>query len=243
MQIDVSELENFTLKHTKLKLGCIVDTNVIFATSYPLDNLNEWGEKVFEELHRLNIPIYTNQNIRSEFIDLNRRVTIPESLIDFYDDYTGTLENEVESKLRSLKTRMRKAELEERNFKMSDSEINEFAELFRKFVSSSGEDAWQMFCRIYFADYIANVWNRAVLDMKIRFLGTREIETKEFFDRHPSWENMLKIVGHSGIGSADAMIINLFQESKLPLLVTADKAVVKYVVLCTDNKEKFVLSP
>lgn len=242
MLINVSELENVILKHPELKLGCIVDTNAIFATSYPLDNLNEWGEKVFKELHRLNVPIYTNQNVRSEFIDLNRRVTIPEGLIDFFDDYTGSLEDEVESKLRSLKTRMRKAELEEKNFKLNDSEINEFAELFRKFVSLSNEDGWQMFCRIYFANYITHVWDKAVSDMKINFLGTREIETKEFFDRHPSWGNMLRIVAYSGIGSADAMIINLFQESKLPLLVTADKSV-KHTVLGTDIKGKFILSP
>ena len=36
---------------------------------------------------------------------------------------------------------------------------------------------------------------------------------------------MVKIVGLSGIGSSDAMIINLFQESKIPLMITADVVV------------------
>lgn len=242
MQIGVSELESLILNHPEMKQGCIVDTNVIFATSYPLDNLNEWGEEVFKELHRLKVPIYTNQNVRSEFIDLNRRVTIPEGLVDFFDDYSGSLENEIESKLRSLKTRKRKAELEEKNFKLSDTEINAFAELFRRFISVSSEDGWQMFCRVYFSNYITNVWAKAVEVMKINFLGTREIETKEFFDRHPSWENMLKIVASSGIGSTDAMIINLFQESKISLLVTADKSV-KHTVLTNKLNGKFVLCP
>jgi predicted nucleic acid-binding protein len=134
MQLAVSDLEKFFQTHPDAKHGCIVDTNVIFATSYPLDNFNEWGEEVFNELHRLQVPIYTNQIVRSEFIDLNRRVVIPEGLVDFFEDYSGTLEDEVESKLRSLKTRKRKAEVEEKTFKLSDSEINEFAELFRKFV-------------------------------------------------------------------------------------------------------------
>jgi hypothetical protein len=241
MQLVVSDLEKFIQTHPEIKRGCIVDTNVIFATSYPLDNFNEWGEEVFKQLHRLKIPIYTNQNVRSEFIDLNRRVAIPEGLVDFFEDYTGTLDDEVESKLKSLKTRKRKAEVEEKTFKLSDSEINEFAELFRKFVGPSKEDGWQVFCHIYFADYITQAWSNAVSAMKINFLGTREIETKEFFDRHPSWDNMLKIVAYSGIGSADAMIVNLFQESKISLLITADKAV-KHTVLGSGVNKKFVLS-
>lgn len=242
MEIKVSELEHLVKSQPEIRNGCIVDTNIIFATSYPLDNFNEWGEVVFKELHRLDIPIYTNLNVRSEFIDLNRRVTIPESLIDFYDDHTGILEGRVESKLKSLKTRKRKAELGERNFRLSDSEINDFAELFRQFVKKTNEDAWDVFCRIYFADYITHVWRDAVSAMKINFIGTREIEANEFFDNHPSWENMLKIVAYSGIGSSDAMIINFFQESKFKLLITADKAV-KHTVINNCEKGKIVLCP
>ncbi|MFA6236240.1 MAG: hypothetical protein WC635_02845 [Bacteriovorax sp.] len=78
--------------------------------------------------------------------------------------------------------------------------------------------------------------------MKINFPGTRVIESKEFFDKHPLWENMVKIVGPSGIGSSDAMIINLFQESKIPLKITADVGV-KNTLLDFMPTEKFVLAP
>jgi hypothetical protein len=53
---------------------------------------------------------------------------------------------------------------------------------------------------------------------------------------------MITILGESGIGSADAVILNLFQESKLPLLITADKAV-KNTMLNGSYAGKFVLSP
>jgi hypothetical protein len=36
---------------------------------------------------------------------------------------------------------------------------------------------------------------------------------------------MIAILGESGIGSANAMILNLFKESTMPLIVTADKSV------------------
>lgn len=53
---------------------------------------------------------------------------------------------------------------------------------------------------------------------------------------------MVAIRGESGIGSADAMILNLYKESSLPLLVTADKAV-KNTMLNSSYRGKFVLSP
>lgn len=53
---------------------------------------------------------------------------------------------------------------------------------------------------------------------------------------------MISILGESGVGSADAMILNLYKESSLPLLVTADKAV-KNTMLNSSFSGKFVLSP
>jgi hypothetical protein len=243
MEVKISELERLIQHHPQLKKGCIVDTNIVFAFSFPLDTFNEWAEEVVSTLHKLNIPIYTNLNVRSEFIDLNRRVMIPEGLVDFYDEIDGSFdEGTVIAKLKSLKTRKRKAEDEGRTFKLSDSEIKQYSELLNSIPWVDGDSNWTLFCRDYFAPYIDDVWERAVKRMKINFLGTREIESKEFFEKHPSWENMIKIVGLSGLGSSDAMIVNLFQESKIPLMITADVAVKNMLVefMAAGN---FVLAP
>lgn len=242
MLLKIEELEERISKIPELKKGCVIDTNIAFAFSFPLDTFNEWAEEVIEVLHRLNIPIYTNQNVRSEFIDLNRRVLIPEGLVDFYDDYSELFVGEIEASLKSLKTKKNKANHENRTFKFSDSDINKFSLMFKALKHSSGQDMWQYFCQYYLYPYIQNIWSEAVTDMKINFLGTREIESKEFFEKHPSWENMVKIVGLSGIGTSDAMIINLFQESKIPLMITADVGV-KNTLLDFMPAEKFVLAP
>lgn len=242
MLLKIEELKLKLSQNPALKIGCIFDTNVVFATSFPLDAYNDWGEEVIDTLHKLNIPIFTNLNVRSEFIDLNRRVLIPEGLIDFFDDYSEVLSGEIESSLKSLKTRKNKANNENRTFKFNDSDIKQFMQMFKKLKHSTGKDLWQLFCQYYLLSYIENAWEKAVQRMKINFLGTREIESKEFFDKHPSWENMVKIVGLSGIGSSDAMIINLFQESKIPLMITADVGV-KNALLDFMADEKFVLAP
>jgi hypothetical protein len=235
MEIRISELEKQIQTHPELKKGCIVDTNIVFAFSFPLDTFNEWAEEVVSTLHKLNIPIYTNLNVRSEFIDLNRRVMIPEGLVDFYEEIDGSFdEGTVIAKLKSLKTRKRKAEDEGRTFKLSDSEIKQYSELLNSIPWVDGESNWTLFCRDYFAPYIDDVWERAVKRMKINFLGTREIESKEFF-------NKVKIVGISGLGSSDAMIVNLFQESNIPLMITADVAV-KNTLLEFMASDKFVIT-
>jgi hypothetical protein len=216
MEIKISDLEKSLENYPELKRGCIVDTNVLFAGSYPSDIFNDWADEVFKTLNRLNIPAYTNINVRSEFLELHRRVLIPEGLVDFYDDLSDKLDGKIYDRLKLLKRRANEARTEGRAFKINDSDIKEYMELFGHEPRPEGISRWTAFCQIYFAPYFIYVWEDAVRDFKVNFLGTREIENNEFFDKHPSWNNMIKILGDSGIGSADAMIINLFQESKIP---------------------------
>lgn len=242
MELKISDFEESLHKFPILKQGCIVDTNVIFAESYPNDNYNTWAEEVFEVLHGNSIPVYTNMNVRSEFIDLQRRVLIPECLISFYEDLSTELEEGLYKKLRDLSKNAWNARNNGKPFKFNETEIKEYMKLLGHEPSSEGVSVWTGFCQSYFSPYIHKVWPEAVKKLKINFLGTREIESGEFFDKHPSWDNMISILGESGIGSADAMILNLFQESKLPLLITADKAV-RNTMLNSSYSGKFILSP
>jgi predicted nucleic acid-binding protein len=109
MQLTLASLEKVISADPTLKGGFVVDTNVIFAISYPLDHHNEWAEEVIRILHRNDVAVFTNLNIRSEFIDLTRRILIAEGLVDFYEDLKGILKGEVEASLKSLKTRKTKA--------------------------------------------------------------------------------------------------------------------------------------
>lgn len=242
MILTLEELSKTLRKEKSLELGCIVDTNVIFAATFPLDSYNEWAEKVFDELNSLGIPIFTNINIRSEFIELNRRVLIPECLMDFYRDMHTSLSNEIEQKLKSLKTLKDRALNEGKPFKLPDSEIKKYRALLSKVQFGSSLNGWKVFCGDYFHKYIRNVWDDAIDDLKIQFLGTRAIESKDFFDDDLKWSDMIDIVGKSGIGTSDAMIINLFLKSKLPLIVTADSDV-RDTVISMMPHNKYVLAP
>lgn len=242
MELKVFDFDKSIQKYPQLKRGCIVDTNILFAASYDYDSNNEWAREVFDLLHRNNITVYTNMNVRSEFINLQRRTLIAEGLVSFYVQTSSFLDGPIYDKLKKLKRRADDALKNESPLKVSESEINEYMDLFGHQPFPDRASPWTFFCRDYFSPYIDNVWPNAVKELKINFLGTREIESKDFFNKHPSWDNMITILGESGIGSADAMILNLFKESTLPLLITADKAV-KNTMLNGSFDGKFVLSP
>lgn len=76
MTTTLSSFETLARTEHSLKLGCVVDTNVLFGAAYPVDRLNTWAERFFEICHSNDIPIYTNINIRAEFMDLYRRVPL-----------------------------------------------------------------------------------------------------------------------------------------------------------------------
>lgn len=84
MLIRNSALIKTALGVPRAQRGCVVDTNVLFAASFPLDAFNEWAESLVALLHKLEIPLFTNINVRSEFIDLCRRVMIPEGLVGLH---------------------------------------------------------------------------------------------------------------------------------------------------------------
>ena len=241
MILQLKEIHAQCSHDSSIKLGCIVDTNVLFAASYPSDVFNEWVEEVLSLLHELEIPIYTNLNIRSEFLDLHRRVLIPEGLLTMLHDYPTQLSSEVKAQLGLLKAKVYKTMKEDKTFKLSDFEIKKYRKLLSR-TQLAGENAWDVFCETYLQPYIEKIWDDTVMELKIKFIGTREMDNKNIFDEHPKWSELVTIVGKSGIGTSDAMIINLFQKSKLSLIVTADSDV-RDTVFRHYSANKHVLAP
>ena len=57
MELKISDFEKSVEKFPDLKLGCIVDTNLLFVGPYPLDIHNDWADEVFRTFNRLSIPV------------------------------------------------------------------------------------------------------------------------------------------------------------------------------------------
>jgi hypothetical protein len=59
-------------------------------------------------------------------------------------------------------------------------------------------------------------------DLNLNFITLRSQDHSPYLNKNPQWEGAVEIMGRYGISSADAMIVNMFMCSKIPLLLTAD---------------------
>jgi len=215
----------------EFQFGCVVDTNILFGAAYPSDRLNTWADKFFSLCKSRKIPIYTNINIRSEFIDLYRRVLVIESLLMIREQYKTELSEDLEKRLKALKQRVQENLKNNKTTQISERDIKEYRNtlltLFPS-ISANGYDLWNVLCHDFLEPQLKTVWQDTETSLGINFAGSRAIESAKFFTKAPNWDDATKIMGQSAMGSADAMIVNFFICSRFQILITADEQVAKY---------------
>ncbi len=236
-----SQLRQLISEMPEIKNGLVVDSNIIFAASYELDIFHDEVAEILNVLSEHDIPLFTNVNIRSEFLELHRRVLIAESLIDFYEDYGSEMEPQLQHQLKSHRTSYRKAIEEDRLFKLSDQRIKSFRKQLMEFKAND-HDAWQLFCQNYFSVRMAGLWEKAVEIFNLHFISLRQNDKSPQVSGDLSWKQMENLVSQYGIGVSDAMILNLFLNSTFPVVLTADSDLV-YVIERLRPENKVALIP
>ena len=210
--------------HPDAKRGALVDIDsVLFSVGYPLDLFNEEAEAAFSVLIDQQVPIFSNLNVRLEYLELHRRVLIPECLIDFLKDREDVLDSVVSLRLKSLRTRYRTAhDNGSGQFKLSDKEIKELRTVLSSYRSGD-KDAWELFCQDYLQGKIEVVWDQIVEQLGLNFIGLRTHEESSALVEPFSWSAATRLMGQFGIGSVDAMILELFLSSQFQILLTSDR--------------------
>ena len=201
--------------------GCFADTTILFSATYPLDLFNEQSEMIFELIAPLKIPIFTNVNVRAEFLESHRRVLVAECLIELLEDRESALDGPILEKLKAHRTSYRRKVAEEKTAKMDVGQIK----LFRRLLSGyefQGRDGWDLFCRDYLQKRLAPIWEEAETEFELNFISLRSDDETPFLNSRPEWSKAVDLMGRYGIASADAMILNMFLCSKIPVLLTAD---------------------
>ena len=83
-------------------------------------------------------------------------------------------------------------------------------------------NGWQKFCHDFLHDKITPIWSETEKELNLNFITLRSQDHSPYLNTNPEWERAVDIMGRYGISSADAMIVNMFLCSKIPLLLTAD---------------------
>lgn len=235
----IDHLEHLAGKNRAIQAGCLVDTNILISVSLPIDTNNSAAEELVHRLTKLKIPLYSNVNIRAEFLEIQRRVLIPETLIEFYESSNEVLDEILTAKLRSIQSSYREAIKNKRIYKFSDERIKEFRTLLSTYRLGD-KDAWMYFCENFLAPQLEAVWDEVVRICGLNFIKIREGEQHPLLNTKISWDGVTHIMGKYGLGSADSMILNLLLSSKLEVVATADGDI-KNIAEFLGERGKFVL--
>ena len=239
--IRFSDVLKTSSENSQIKSGCLVDTSILFAGSYDLDIFNTEAVELFDYLAEIKIPLYTNVNIRAEFIDLHRRVQIPEGLASLFSDEGKSLDRDLYSTLQVVATQLNKAKNSGQAFKFGEKQVKDWTRRLQVY-SRGSSDAWLEFCTNYLKGKIESVWDETCDELGINFISTRDSDKSKWLTKELSWEEMATLIGRFGIGSFDAMIINLFLNSNFSAIITADKTIA-YVIDVIKPSGKYAIIP
>jgi hypothetical protein len=215
-------------------IGVFADTSVIFAATYPPDIFNADCEKAFETLAKFSTPTFASVNVRAEFLENHRRAYIADSLVDFLEDMASFLSGPLLLKLQSHKKTHRKNIDEGRSNKLNVDQIKIFRRELRQFTWMR-QDGWKTLCQRYLKPQITSEWEKAEKHLSLNFISSRSNDLSPYLDKIPDWVRAVNFIGEYGISSADAMILNMFLCSKIPILLTADLEMADCVIQASDG--------
>lgn len=240
--IEAKDLRLFLNESPARKGGCLIDTNILFAANFSLDHFHEQSVEIFKILMEEKVPLYTNVNIRSEFINQARKVVIVHGLLDLFRDAGTDLPIEVYNKLRSLKTRSDGKKAVNLLFKINDNEIEQIRNMLTSYQPTPTQDLWDWFCEDYFKGELAAEWDWVEKDFGINFLTLRYSEDSAHLEGELKWSDAVSIIERTSIGSADAMIVNLLIHSRYQFMVSADSDIT-FAMKKLNPQNKFVIVP
>jgi len=206
--------------------GCIVDTNFAVACLHHMHTFYTDANKSFKILSDKSVSLFSTHTIRSEFLDIHRKYVLTRKIVELYDEngrWKGKVKQTLKDFLEPIVEGIRDSK-EEFHF-LSDNKLKDIKmEFFPK--NESGKAGWIDFCNYFLATELEDYWKQVEDSFGLNYIKIREEETKipesKLINEEVKWEEMIKVVGATGVGTSDAMIVNVFRCSKLPLLITTD---------------------
>lgn len=125
-----SELDILLETHPGVQNGIIVDTNILVSATYDSDKYYDDSMALIEALIGRKIPLFCNVNIRSEFLEIHRRILFSEAILDFEKECIKTLlPSALAGELTSFRAkyeRRLKEKPDDTPLKLSETDIKEF---------------------------------------------------------------------------------------------------------------------
>lgn len=145
----------------------------------------------------LEIPLFRNVNIRSEFLEIHRRIIFSEAILDFEKQCKKTLlPTDLVNDLNAFRTRYERRLVSKPNktpLKLSDSEIKEF-KINMVQIQGLQKDLWTELCSDRIGNKIAEIWQKTEQKLGLNFLSLREEDREKHLNQKPEWSEVTDLI-------------------------------------------------
>ncbi|MBY0384454.1 hypothetical protein K2X05_04775 [bacterium] len=227
---------DFYLKSIQGDIGCLADTSYLIALGDKDHQLHEDALFLHEKLAEFNVRIFVSVTVRSEFIDFHRRMILTETLMGMLPSSSKwKISEAVRRELNSQKKWINNQLSSDRDPYLTDYRIKDCKQIFLP-KSQSGQIGWVELCKEYLKGKLLAAWNEIVHTAQLHYIDMRADDSKDLFRKELQWDSMYRLAEDSAIGSHDAMILNLFDSSIFPFLLTMDFDLAYGVMLSAQDK-------
>jgi predicted nucleic acid-binding protein len=236
-------------------LNILIDSNILIAR---FDENHSNYEVVKEFLDLLDevseVTFFTTVTTKAEFLDYQRRRFLTEGLFSLISREPPARQLRPESKQVIIQIKMRRGKRitdeEKRSTKydeMYDSSVNylrdsDLKEIKKQFRARDvqQEVGWLNICNLFLKQNMSE--QEKLLDEFCNYLSNHnETQAHLFTNRKIDWSRATDLSATTGMGYSDALILNIFSETKMKYIITLDFDLVYAVSI--SSKEKFVVLP
>ena len=224
--------------------GTILDTNILISLTYEMKSNHEevmafLTECIAPERDR-GFRLFTTVNTRSEFLDFNRRLLMTENLRDVIDEESiWKIPAKAKAQIQYQSGQLKRREQQGSDPVFNDTQIKAIKSTFSA-DRFSGNAGWLALCED-FLDGQLDFAEKSLADLGVEYISQHVPTQQEFFHAKIDWPDAKRIAEATCLGLSDAMIINAFQCSRFPFIVSSDFDI-GYAVLAS-KKVKDVVMP
>jgi hypothetical protein len=205
--------------------GTILDTNILIALTYEVKSNHEEVTEFFDN-HLLpesenGFRFFTTVNTRSEYLDFNRRLIITECLRDMADEHSRVkITTKAKAQIQYQSGLLKRREQQGGDPVLNDTQVKSIKSTFSA-GRFSGNAGWLAICEEFLAKKL-DAAEENLLGLNVEYISQHEPSQKDLFSRRIDWSDAKRIAERTCLGLSDAMIINAFQCSRFPFIVSTD---------------------
>ncbi len=243
--VSFSEFKSYfdTICFDATSRGAILDTNILISLTYELKPNHEevmgFFRKYLAPEQDSDFRLFTTVNTRSEFLDFNRRLLMTENLRDVIEDKSPLkIPAKAKAQIQYQSGQLKRREQQGGDPVFNDTQIKMIKSIFSagKF---SGNASWLTLCDD-FLEHQLDTAEKNLIDLGIEYISQHETTQQDLFQKRIDWPDAKRIAEATCLGLFDAMIINAFQCSRFPFIVSTDFDI-GYAVLASKEIKDVVM--